>query len=156
MVGHTGNQVDQLFSILTQEFKKTELKTLEDLEDSIRHSICPTPYVERLNFVWDWKGFISGKLSDKELSNHSFYNAFQIVQEGGVTKLRAKRLPQDNVWLPPTGIELIKQGITYDPVKCADFRVESLNLEKVTSDLIKYFKTMPATVRTLVSILGAD
>lgn len=151
MVGHTGNQVDQLFSILTQEFKKTELKTLEDLEDSIRHSICPTPYVERLNFVWDWKGFISGKLSDKELSNHSFYNAFQIVQEGGVTKLRAKRLPQDNVWLPPTGIELIKQGIAYDPVKCADFRVESLNLEKVTSDLIKYFKTMPATVRTLVS-----
>ena len=151
LVGHTGNQVDQLFSILTQEFKKIELKTLEDLEESIRKSINPTPDVERLNFVWDWKGFISGKFSDRELSNHSFYNAFQIVKEGEVTKLRAKRLPQDNVWLPPTGIELIKQNIVYDPVLCADFRIESLNLAKVACDLIKYFKTMPTPVRTLVS-----
>ena len=152
IVGHTANSVDQLFSILTQEFKKSEIKTLEELEMIIVNSpMSPKPEVERLTYTWDWKLSIEGKLSDKDLSKHSFYNAFAIVKEDGITKLRVKRLPQDDVWLPPTGIELIKRNMSFDPVGSSEFRVETLNFPKVMSDLMKYFKTMPTTVRVSVS-----
>ena len=152
LVGHTGNSVDQLFSILTQEFKKAEMKTIEELEEIIVNSpISPKPEVERLLFTWDWKCFISEHFSDKELSNHSFYNAFSLVSEGEMTKLRVKRLPQDKVWLPPTGIELIKQNIKFDPVGSSDFRIESLNLPKVMCDLLRYFQRMPTHLRVTVS-----
>ena len=152
MVGHTGNSVDQTFSILTQEFKKSEIKTLEELEKLIVNSpMSPKPEVERLQFVWDWKYFMTDNFADKSLSNHSFYNGFCIKKEGGITRLRVKRLPQDQVWFPPTGIELIKRNIDYQPVGSADSRVESLNLDRVLSDLTKYFQRMPTHVRISIS-----
>ena len=152
LVGHTGNAVDQTFSILTQEFKKSEIKTLEELEKLILNSpINPKPEVERLHYVWDWKHFMSNNFTEKSLSNHSFYNGFSIKKEGGITRLRVKRLPQDQVWFPPTGIELIKRNIDYEPVGSADFRILSLNLDKVMSDLTKYFLRMPTHVRISIS-----
>ena len=137
LVGHTGNSVDQLFSILTQEFKKSEIKTVDELIEIIQKSpITPQPSVESLNYTWDWKNFVTGYLTGKQLENHSFYNAFNIVKEGKKTKLRAKRLPQDQEWFPPTGIELIQQNIPFDePVRSSGFRVEDLILPKVLWDL---------------------
>ena len=152
LVGHTGNSVDQLFSILTQEFKKSEIKTLEELEEIIIKSpMSPKPEVERLIYIWDWKQFISGHFSEKDLHNHSFYSAFSIVKEDGITKLRVKRLPQDKVWFPPTGIELIKQNINFEPIGSADFRIENLNIPKIMCDLLKYFQRMPTHIRVSVS-----
>ena len=153
LVGHTGNSVDQLFSILTQEFKKSEIKTVDELIEIIQKSpITPQPSVESLNYTWDWKNFVTGYLTGKQLENHSFYNAFNIVKEGKKTKLRAKRLPQDQEWFPPTGIELIQQNIPFDePVRSSGFRVEDLNLPKVLWDLQKYFKRMPTHLRVSIS-----
>ena len=152
LVGHTGNIVDQKFSILTQELKKSEIKTLEDLVDLIENSpINPKPDVESLRWTWDWKQFITGHLSEKKLENHSFFNAFRIVQEDGTTRLRVKRLPQETLWGPPTGVNLLKKNITYDPVQASEFRVASLNLDKVVHDLQRYFQKMPTHVRVTVS-----
>ena len=99
------SKVDQLFSILAKEFKHSEIKSLPELMKIICDSpIKPKPTCESLWWTWDWKSFIEEKLSDKELSNHSFYNCFQIKKEDGKTKLRAKPLPQDSSWTPETGI----------------------------------------------------
>ena len=151
LVGHTGNIVDQKFSIIAQELKKSEVKTIEELTSLIIQSMTPTPEVESLNFIWDWKSFIEKHLESPKMSNHSFYNGFRISKEGSITKLRLKRLPQDKEWLPPTGIQLLKQNIIFEPVGCAEFRVESLNLDKILHDLEKYFKRMPTPVRVSVS-----
>ena len=103
-----------------------------------------------------WREYIAGYLTNKELKNHSFYNACSIKKEssvkgGKVTKLRAKRLPQDEIWVPPTGIRLVQPGVPYDPVGSADFRVEELELPKIVGDLQKYFRRMPTHIRVMVN-----
>ena len=156
MVGHTGNAVDQLFSILTQEFKKSELKTVEELFEKIESApIIPKPECESLKFIWNWRDYISKYLTNKDLKNHSFYNAFIIkkentVKEGKVIKLRAKRLPQDEEWVPPTGIRIVQPNVPYDPVGAADFRITELCLPKIVENLQKYFRRMPTHVRVRV------
>ena len=151
IVGHTGNIVDQKFSLIAQELKKSEVKTVEELINIITQSMTPTPEVESLKFTWDWKSFVEKHLETPKMRNHSFYNGFKISKEGSVTKLRMKRFPQDLEWLPPTGIQLLKENIKYEPVGSSGFRVESLNLDKILHDLEKYFKRMPTPVRVSVS-----
>ena len=143
-------------SILTQEFKKSEIKTVEELFHIIENSpMVPRPECESLQYIWNWRDYISGYLTDKQLKNHSFYNAFKIkkektVSEGKVTKLRCKRLPQDEEWLPPTGIRLVQANTPYDPVGSAEFRVQDLLLPKIMENLEKYFRRMPTHVRVKV------
>ena len=144
--------MDQKFSIISQDLKKSEIKTLEELIQLILNSpIHPKPKVKLLTYIWDWKAFVSDHLTDKKLENHSFYNAFKFVKEDGVTKMRVKPLPQDTEWLPPTGMRIIKENITYDPVPCCEFRIENLYLDKVLHDLQRYFSRMPTHVRVNVS-----
>ena len=64
-----------------------------------------------------------------------------------MVKLRAKRLPQDEEWEPPTGIRILKPNTPFEPVGSADFRVEQLMLPKVMEGLMKYFRRMPTHVR---------
>ena len=99
-------------------------------------SISPKPECEILDYIWNWRDYISEYLTVKELKNHSFYNAFNFKKEmsdseGMVTKMRCKRLPQDDEWEPPTGIRLVKPNTPYDPVPSADFRVDELMLPKL-------------------------
>ena len=93
MVGHTGNSVDQLFSIVTQSFKNTEIKTLEELVERVRNSgISPQPEVVIMKYIYDWKSYVMGehgnRLSDQQLGNHSFYGAFNLQKEEGNVKFR--------------------------------------------------------------------
>ena len=93
---------------MDSELKKIEVKTLEELVQLLLDSsIKPKPVVELIDYIWNWRDFISPYLF--ELENHSFYNGFRIAKEysessGFVTKMWVKRLPQDDEWIPPTGI----------------------------------------------------
>ena len=143
-----------MFSILTAEFKNSEIKGLSDLFEKISESpVKPKPTCESLMWTWDWKNYVTEKLSDKELQNHSFYNCFRINKENNQTKLRAKPMPQDRSWYPESGIRLMKEKSTFEePVPVADFRVDKLELPKVYRDLLKYFKRMPTHTRAKVSM----
>ena len=108
-----------------------------------------------MKFIWNWRDYIDEYLTEKELKNHSFYNAFKIKKEntekdGKVTKLRAKRLPQDEDWVPPTGMRIVQPNTPYNPVGSAEFRVEGLLLPKIVENLQKYFKRMPTHIRVRV------
>ena len=139
MVGHTGNACDQLFSILTKEFK-SEIQTVEDLISKIVKSpIHPQPKVHRLLYSWNWKAFLEPHFSSTILQNHTAYNAFQIKSENCLVKLRAKKYPQYREWYPQEGIKLLKDGINFSPVPASGFREEELSLDKVLSDLRKYY-----------------
>ena len=147
LVGHTGNEVDQCFSLLAQAFK-AEIRTLEELIEKIVSSgIKPVPDVEVLDFIWDWKMFVIDKLADEELRNHSNYHGFNIRKEEGFVKLRGKRYLFDDEWVPYTGIRLLKDDTEFPPIGPAPLRLEKLNLPKVFQHLQKYFITFPLTDR---------
>ena len=130
VVGHTGNEVDQLFSILAHEFKSSDIRTVDELKMKIRNSpIVPKPVVETLWYTWDFKSFISPHLNP--LSSHSFFNSFQITKEAGLVRFRCKKLPQSPEYGPPGGLKLIKDGVKLEPIGAADFRIEQLELDKM-------------------------
>ena len=152
-VGHTGNSVDQIFSILTQEFK-TEIKSLDELLEKMRSApIEPKPVVESLLYIWDWKSFCEQHLSEKELKYHSYYHSFQVIKEDEVVKFRAKHLPQDTNWTPATGINLFKQeDIIFVPLPAAEFRIQSLNIPKIYKDLQKFLIRLPMDLRVKLTL----
>ena len=135
--------MDQLFSILCRVLK-TEIQSPDELVKKIQQApIIPKPDVDELLFTWDWREFISPKLSGKSLQNHSFFHSFQLKKEYGTVVFRAKKYSQLSEWSPESGIKLLKEGFEDSPVPASEFRVESLNLEKVYSDLYsKYFPTL--------------
>ena len=137
IVGHTGNEVDQLFSILANELK-SEILTIEDLEEKMLAApIVPKPVVSSLEYIFDWKSFIEDKLSKPALKNQSKYNSFLFSSEDGDVKFRGKRLPQDGVLslYPPAGIRLVRKDINYEAVGAADFRVEDLKFDAIWKGL---------------------
>ena len=139
MVGHTGNECDQLFSILTDEFK-SEIQTVENLVSKIEKApIHPQPKVHRLFYTWDFKMFVEPLFSSTVIQNHTSYNSFQIKSEQGLVKLRAKKYPQYSEWYPHEGLKLLKDGFELTPIKPSLFREEELNIDKVLSDLRKYY-----------------
>ena len=145
LVGHTGNQVDQLFSILASEFK-SEIRSPDDLLAKIRTSaIQPQPLCEELYYIWNFRDFIKPKMSDKRLVNHSFLHSFLVKKESGVAVLRGRKYPQDSCdWKPKDGIKLLKDNATFEEVDVAELRVEKLNLDAVFSGLYsKYIPQLP-------------
>ena len=136
-------QVDQLFSILTTEFK-SEIRSPDHLLDKIKNSsICPKPIVKELLYIWDWKEYITDKLSGTKLQNHSFFHSFMFKLENGIAVMRAKKYPQHREWEPSSGIQLIRSDQVFDTVPVSEFRIEKLNLDKVFADLyVKYFPTV--------------
>ena len=137
LVGHTGNEVDQLFSILANELK-SEILTIEDLKEKIEAApIVPKPVVHSLAYIFDWKSFIEDKLSKPPLKNISKYYSFLFSSEAGDVKFRGKRLPQDGVLslYPPAGIRIVSKDITYEAVGAADFRVGDLKFDEIWKGL---------------------
>ena len=96
-------------------------------------SIKPRPSCEELLFIWNWRDYISPRMTKKKLSNHSFLHSFLIKKENGITLLRGKKYPQDTCeWLPKEGIELLASNVDLNSViPVAPMRIEKLNLDAV-------------------------
>ena len=108
---------------------KSEIRCPDELIKKMKEApILPKPEVEELWYIWDWRSYITPKLCEKSLVNHSFYPSFQLKKEGDVVALRAKKYTQLTEWVPEVGIKLLKDGFESSPVPAADFRVETLNL----------------------------
>ena len=81
-----------IFSILANEFKTDDIKTIEELFEMILNSpIEPKPVCNEVDYIFGWKEYISPLLAAPPLKNHSLYHSFSINKEEGVVKFRAKK-----------------------------------------------------------------
>ena len=143
IVGHTGNHVDQLFSILAQLFKTQEIRTIEDLVFLMENSVIkPKPEVEELEYIWDWKAAVTPQLTGK-MTNHSIPHAFQFKKEDGVTKFRSKLLPQDSKYREDAGMRILKPEAKHciKYVSPANFKIQDLSLDEIGHDYCNKFVT---------------
>ena len=132
----SGNEVDQVFSILASEFKKAEMITVDDLKQIIVDSpIVPKPICRTLWYIFGWHNYIQDQLADPQLQNHSRYNSFLISLEEGQAKLRGKKLPQHTLLVPRAGIRLLREGHGNGPVNPADFRVDKIKWDEIYKGL---------------------
>ena len=143
IVGHTGNHVDQLFSILAQMFKCREIRTIEDLVCLMENSVInPKPEVEELEYIWDWKATVTPHLTG-HMTNQSIPHAFQFKNEEGVTKFRSKLLPQDVKYREEAGMKILRHEAKncIKLVDSANFKIEDLSLDEVGRDYCNKFVT---------------
>ena len=110
MVGHTHDDVDQMFGCFSRGFKwKHEpLFTLDDMLQSIRDHFSPTPAVFKLRQLQDWKAYLD------EISNHrrrkmklhghlrplQFWVTIHPTHPDGRAYCRFKRFSTDEEWKP--------------------------------------------------------
>ena len=135
LVGHTGNEVDQLFSIICPMLR-VDITTIESLKERILTApIEPKPSCRNLDYIYDWKQFVGDKLTYPPLMYQSKYNSFRLNVEHRDSKrlvvFRAKKMPQESHMVPRAGIRLIKEGVNFDPVGCAEYRVENIRWDEI-------------------------
>ena len=137
----SGNQVDQLFSILCGQFKDKDIPTVEDLVDLIKSSSISPPHVEELEFTWNFKK-IYELIRTGNLEKHSYPHAFHFVKEDVYTRFRYKSFPQDLIYTPAAGLKLIKDGATIPPLSPSTFNIPDMNLDLIEADYRKYITSL--------------
>lgn len=128
---------------MADQFEKSEILTVGDLVEKIENSpMTPKASTHELLYAFGWKKYITPKLSDPQLMNHSKYNSFVLTKENGLVKFRAKKLPQDPItnYMPRSGIRLIKDmdGIDSDSIGPADLRIERIDFDGIVKGLQRF------------------
>ena len=79
MVGHTHEDIDQMFSRLAVGLHGKAVCTLEDLQDSISRSYTPQPITDHLTNLWDYRSLaVNGGIS---LTGHSQPHCFRLTKK---------------------------------------------------------------------------
>lgn len=155
LVGHTHDEVDQLFSIVAQFLKGKDVSSLDELVRYLEEApIHPKANVDILYYISDWKKFITPRLTRERLAYHSGYHSFKISSESlanqpekQIVCFRAKVLSTDKEWLPKTGIQLIEDyhNLENAVLEVSPFRFHSIGLAEVLSDVhTKYIPLLSA------------
>ena len=115
LVGHTHEDVDQMFSRFSTAMKNAVIKMLTDLVDTIKRGYSPTPHVDIIRACVDFDSLLkpigkrafggtSGPLSaEQEEKPHQM----RIKMVEGRARLFMKRLSTDVLWNPVEGIGMM-------------------------------------------------
>ena len=112
MVGHTHDDVDQMFSCFSRGIKKQDknIFTLDGLMEIFRGSYSPSPRVVKMEYIQDWKSFFdSFSLSGSGTTRLQLHGHLRPLQfwftrlpssNEGRAYLRFKKLSADEAWHP--------------------------------------------------------
>ncbi|XP_062581427.1 uncharacterized protein LOC134243211 [Saccostrea cucullata] len=89
MVGHTHE--DELFSRVSVHISRTPIQTLPVLQELSREAYNPTPHVEHLENIWDYRQL--GLSSSVHLVGHSTPHVFKFTREGDQVFMSYKEWP---------------------------------------------------------------
>ncbi|XP_028517987.1 uncharacterized protein LOC114576108 [Exaiptasia diaphana] len=150
MVGHTHEDVDQLFSRIRQRifnkmlgFSLLSLPFLELLE-AIARSSSPTTCVQLITSMFNIREWVEP--ARVELHNISNAHCFVIKRSTGPNcevVLKYKQWSRDNEWLPPgSGIPVLKPNVTPQglPTFCEP-SPDKVDLERLKREIPKFYES---------------
>lgn len=109
LVGHTHDQIDQMFSRYSVRLRRERCFTLPVLIETIQSSYRPKPEVTILKETWDFTDwFRQPSRLFETLHNATFNQQFRIRMVDKQTRMWAKQFSTDEFWLPPEGIKHLK------------------------------------------------
>ena len=79
MVGHTHEDIDQLFSCISRSLAKINIRTLAELIREIANSYSPADETKVIHFMYDVKQWLEGCAVTK-LSGHIHQHQFKIIK----------------------------------------------------------------------------
>ena len=135
MVGHTHENIDQMFSCVAR-LAKNDAHTLEALKEQIKVSYTPPVLVEELSSLFEIKAWMENSINN--ISGHVHQRVFKIQNNNGNSKLFYKKWSTSPVWLPDGGISLISTIPRGVPKLVKPNTLGGMSLDKLEMDLPKY------------------
>ena len=113
LVGHTHDNIDQIFSRFLTQLSKSIAFVYEDLCQVIQESYKPQPKITLLNETFDFRRFAFSEPSMviSQLRNHTFLHQFKIAfaqEEDLVPTMWAKKFSTSTLWTPEEGVKMLK------------------------------------------------
>ena len=136
MVGHTYENIDQMFSCVARRLAKNAAHTLEALKEQIKVSYTPPVLVEELSSLFEIKAWMENSINN--ISGHVHQHVFKIQNNNGNSKLFYKKWSTSPVWLPDGGISLISTIPRGVPKLFKPNTLGGMSLDKLEMDLPKY------------------
>lgn len=111
LVGHTHDQIDQMFSRFSVKLAKKSAFDLLEICEVLKESYEPQPEVHVLKGTYDFRQFAtggdSGTPSFIQLNDHSFQHQFKMKQKDGETRLWCKKYSNTESWHPIDGLKFL-------------------------------------------------
>jgi hypothetical protein len=115
-VGHTHEDVDQMFSRFSTSLHKSTARTMLDLNRILRGSYTPVPNVSLMDHTMNWDaykdtigyGTLTGIAGEHAATQEEKLHYFKITKRNGRAILQYKRLAADTLWFPETGVDLLR------------------------------------------------
>jgi hypothetical protein len=114
LVGHTHDNIDQMFSRFSTKLAKCKAFVYKDLCQVIRESYKPQPEIILLSETFDFRrfAFTEPSIVISQLRNHTFSHQFKLAfaHEGDVIPtMWAKKFSTSTTWTPQQGVKLLKE-----------------------------------------------
>ena len=112
LVGHTHDQIDQMFSTFSRRLGRNDAFTLEEMMSIVKESYTPRPEVCHLKETYDFRRFTQGGPSEecciKKLNDFSFQHQFLIKKKSYQrTYLYGKQYVTSLDWVPMHGLQFL-------------------------------------------------
>ena len=133
-----------MFSIIAQTLKGREISTLDELVETMKSApIQPSPVVNILYYITDWKKYVEPILSKEKLSHHSGYHCFKVNKEESKVCFRGKVLSTDEKWHPKQGIQLLVDNPKLDrKSEASEFRFDHKKMKNILDDIVGKYLPM--------------
>ena len=143
MVGHTHEDIDQMFSCFSCLLAKNNARTILELFAEMEKAYTPTPTCEQLLYMFDVKEWLGGHFVDT-ISGHVHQHQFKLEMKNGNVLIFYKKWLTTKNWihLKLEGnldelYSIIQSIPTGSPSHVKPF-VDPLQLSKISRDLVKF------------------
>ena len=133
IVGHTHEDIDQQFNIISSVLKRQDIDSVKEMLALIEHGAWYTEALISALFIehiWDWKGYIMTHLhfrSDTWKGIRQPHH-FRFLVQHGETRIQYKMFSRDLLWVSEEGykvfhsVPLVQTKLVFAPVPDADVR----------------------------------
>lgn len=136
MVGHTNEDIDQMFSCISRRLAKFNARALLELTRESGLSCSPAIVASLITFMYDVKGWLKSFITPN-LCGHIHEHQFKLVRgPEGKALLFYKKWSTTKEWSPQCGIQLLTDRPRGGPL-VIEPNVDKINLEKLEQDLPK-------------------
>ena len=137
MVGHTHEDIDQMFSCISRRLAKINVRTLVELIREIGNSYSPAVETNVIHFMYDVKQWMEGCAVPK-LSGHIHQHQFKIVKgPDGQALMFYKKWSTSPDWTPAEGIKLLERIPSGQP-SSIDPDLTKIDFQKLEQALPKF------------------
>ena len=111
LVGHTHDQIDQMFSRFSIKLAKKSTFDLPQIYVLLEDAYVPKPSITIVEETYDFRSFAIGAATNMpsfaHLNDHSFQHQFRIKQVEEQTLMWCKKYSNSEDWLPTEGLKFL-------------------------------------------------